>query len=172
MYVVMDNIINLGDYELGGSVWRVGAVGERVCLVVPLGMGSVWEKSMRRFKGWQLEYARSETTDKMARLIEEFLHGDIRAFPNIQLLVGSAFERLVWTELMRVGYGERVSYGELARRCGRPEASRAVGNAVGRNPLLLVVPCHRVVAADGTIGGFSAGIALKERLLKIECGVR
>jgi methylated-DNA-[protein]-cysteine S-methyltransferase len=82
-------------------------------------------------------------------------------------LVGSAFERRVWEELRRIAYGGTATYGEIAERCGAPGGSRAVGRANGRNPVPILVPCHRVVAADG-LGGFTGGLDWKVRLLDHE----
>ena len=77
------------------------------------------------------------------------------------------FQREVWTELTRIPYGETISYGEVARRVGRPSAPRAVGQANGRNPIPVIVPCHRVVASDG-IGGYGGGLNVKRKLLAVE----
>jgi len=77
----------------------------------------------------------------------------------------------VWSALTAIPYGETVSYGELARRLGRPAASRAVGAANGQNPIPIVVPCHRVIGADGSLTGFGGGLAIKRRLLDLEAGV-
>lgn len=79
----------------------------------------------------------------------------------------SEFRYRVWSALREIPFGETVSYSEFAKRIGSPGASRAVGNAVGANPILVMVPCHRVVASGG-IGGFSAGLDLKRELLRIE----
>jgi len=81
---------------------------------------------------------------------------------------GTPFQKLVWQELSRIPYGETISYGELARRIGNPSASRAVGLANGKNPLPIVVPCHRVIGANGALTGFGGGIARKEALLALE----
>ncbi|HYW16876.1 MAG TPA: methylated-DNA--[protein]-cysteine S-methyltransferase [Allosphingosinicella sp.] len=91
--------------------------------------------------------------------------GDIRVDPD-----GSAFERNVWQAARRIPCGEVRSYGDIAREIGAPGAAQAVGLALGRNPVPIVVPCHRVLAADGRTGGFSApgGVATKFRILEIE----
>lgn len=81
---------------------------------------------------------------------------------------GTPFQRRVWDELRRIRYGETISYGELARRIGKPTASRAVGAANGRNPLAIVVPCHRVIGADGTLTGYGGGLPAKQALLALE----
>ena len=81
---------------------------------------------------------------------------------------GSAFQRAVWDELRRVPYGRTVSYGELAARLGRPAASRAVGGANNKHPLPIVVPCHRVIGADGSLTGYGGGLDRKRALLALE----
>lgn len=81
---------------------------------------------------------------------------------------GTAFQRAVWAELTRIPYGRTVSYVHVASRLGRPNAARAVGGAVGRNPLTIVVPCHRVVGADGTLTGYGGGLHRKRFLLALE----
>lgn len=83
---------------------------------------------------------------------------------------GTTFQLQVWQALQRVPYGTTVSYRELARRVGHPRASRAVGLANGRNPIALVVPCHRVIGADGSLTGFGGGLAAKRTLLDLEAG--
>lgn len=85
---------------------------------------------------------------------------------------GTEFQRRVWDALREIPYGETISYAELARRIGNPKAMRAVGAANGRNPLMIVVPCHRVIGADGSLTGFGAGIERKRWLLDHEAGTR
>ena len=82
--------------------------------------------------------------------------------------MGTAFQLRVWEELCRIEWGRTRSYGEIARAAGSPRGARAVGMACNRNPLLLVVPCHRVVGADGSLVGFGEGLELKRRLLELE----
>ena len=74
----------------------------------------------------------------------------------------------VWKELQRISYGQAISYGELAQRIGQPGAARAVGGANHNNPIAIIVPCHRVIAADGTIGGYGGGLDCKQQLLALE----
>jgi len=97
-----------------------------------------------------------------------YLAGTRRVFDLAVAPRGTPFERRVWGELVRVPHGSVVTYGELARRLGRPGAARAAGGACARNPVPIVVPCHRVVAADGSLGGYAAGIAVKRALLELE----
>ena len=83
---------------------------------------------------------------------------------------GTEFQKRVWEELRKIPYGETRSYGEIAEAVGPKRFSRAVGGANHRNPILILIPCHRVVASDGSLGGFAAGARLKARLLKLEAG--
>jgi methylated-DNA-[protein]-cysteine S-methyltransferase len=83
-------------------------------------------------------------------------------------LAGTPFQRQVWQELVRIPYGTTITYAELARRVGKPTASRAVGNANGRNPISILVPCHRVIGANGKLTGYAGGVAKKQWLLDWE----
>lgn len=85
---------------------------------------------------------------------------------------GTPFQQRVWGELCRIPYGETISYGELARRIGQPQAVRAVGLANGANPIAIVIPCHRVIGANGTLTGYGGGLANKRFLLDLERAAR
>ena len=106
-------------------------------------------------------------TDRAAAQLMEYFDGKRKEFTLETAPRGTPFQRAVWERLAAIPYGTTVTYGELAQATGRPTACRAVANAVGKNPLLIVFPCHRVVAANG-LGGFSAGIAVKRTLLRLE----
>ena len=107
-----------------------------------------------------------------ARQLAAYFGGELERFELLLAPAGTAFQREVWSMLLTVPYGETVSYGELARRLGRPGASRAVGAANARNPIPLVIPCHRVIGADGSLTGFGGGLDVKARLLALEAGHR
>ena len=84
---------------------------------------------------------------------------------------GTPFQQKVYEALLKIPYGKTASYGEIAAMIGKPKAARAVGQAVNKNPLMIIVPCHRIIGKDGSLTGFNGGLALKEKLLKIE-GIR
>ena len=105
------------------------------------------------------------------RQLEAYFAGELREFDLPLAPSGSAFQLRVWEELRAIPYGETISYGELARRVGDPSAARAVGLANGRNPLPVIVPCHRVIGADGSLTGFGGGLDRKRRLLELEAGI-
>ena len=105
----------------------------------------------------------------MAEALAGLVDGSRTEFPfPVDLDRGTPFQRTVWTELRRIERGETVTYGELAARIGRPGAARAVGGAVGANPVPIVVPCHRVLAAGDKLGGNSGGLEVKRHLLRVE----
>jgi methylated-DNA-[protein]-cysteine S-methyltransferase len=114
---------------------------------------------------------RSDVLDAAAAQLTEYFAGKRTHFDLPLEAEGTEFQRRVWQELQRIPYGKTISYRELARRIGKEKATRAVGTANGRNPLCIVIPCHRVIAADGTLGGYSGGLDKKVSLLGIE-GVR
>jgi methylated-DNA-[protein]-cysteine S-methyltransferase len=104
----------------------------------------------------------------VTRQLDEYFAGSRTSFDIALQLQGTPFQRAVWAQLRDIPYGETISYGELARRVGNPKASRAVGLANGRNPIAVIVPCHRVIAADGTLGGYGGGPERKTHLLELE----
>lgn len=106
------------------------------------------------------------------RQLESYFCGTRTQFDLPIAPEGTEFQRRVWTELLHIPYGDTISYGELARRIGNPAAVRAVGLANGRNPISLIVPCHRVIGANGRLTGYGGGIARKEALLTFECAVK
>ena len=118
-------------------------------------------------EGYSVETDRKKTAPVRGELAE-YANGNLRTFDVPLAFSGSEWQKAVWAELTRIPFGETRSYGEVADALGRPGAARAVGSANARNVLPLVVPCHRVIAADGTLGGFNGGLHLKERLLEHE----
>ena len=112
----------------------------------------------------------NELSRKTASELSEYFAGVRRHFDLPICPEGTEFQKRVWEELRKIPYGETRSYGEIAEAVGSKRFSRAVGGANHRNPILILIPCHRVVASDGSLGGFAAGARLKARLLKLEAG--
>ena len=109
---------------------------------------------------------------QVAEQLAAYFAGDLTEFDVPLALNGTPFQRRVWAALQDIPYGETVSYGELAREIGSPAASRAVGLANGRNPISVIVPCHRVVGSNGDLTGYGGGIDRKRYLLGFERKVR
>lgn len=123
---------------------------------------------------WQCGQAESSSGEINAILkqavseLREYFAGTRTEF-NVPLdLQGTEFQRQVWGELIHIPFGSTQSYGGIARRLNNPKAVRAVGSANGRNPIPIVVPCHRVIASDGSLGGYAGGLKMKAQLLKLE----
>jgi len=102
--------------------------------------------------------------------LHQYLRGDRRVFDLPLDLRGTPFQRAVWDVTRAVPYGETLTYGGVASRVGNPRAARAVGQALGANPVPIVIPCHRIIGASGGLRGFGGGLPLKERLLALEQG--
>jgi len=103
-----------------------------------------------------------------ARQIGEYLDGKRSTFDLPLAATGTAFQQRVWREIARIPFGKTITYAELARRAGAPGSARAAGAATGRNPLSIVVPCHRVVGSAGSLTGYAGGIDRKARLIALE----
>ena len=110
----------------------------------------------------------SDASDAAARQLSEYFAGDRTDFDLDLAPSGTDFQRKVWTALSQIPYGTTESYGQLALRIGQPTASRAVGLANGRNPIAIVVPCHRVIGSSGTLTGYAGGLERKRWLLEHE----
>ena len=120
----------------------------------------------------RLDFCRSAlpgATGKFSRQLQAYAAGKAIKFGcRLDLSAGTPFQQKVWRALQTIPRGETRSYAWVAKAIGKPKAARAVGAACGANPVPIIVPCHRVVASDGSLGGFSGGLALKKRLLKLE----
>lgn len=121
------------------------------------------------FAGDQVYEETTSPIIEQAKLqLEEYFEGKRKEFDLKLALSGTEFQLRVWNELIKIPYGQTVSYGEIAKRIGNPKASRAVGGANNKNPISIVVPCHRVIGANKKMVGYGGGLWRKEKLLKIE----
>ena len=152
LYTYMESPI--GRLLLAGDGQRLSCVG------FPNGKGVVTPRAQ-----WRRD---DDTFDRVKDQLREYFDGARREFDLPLDLRGTDFQLTVWHELTRIPFGETISYGELARRIGLPAASRAVGAANGANPIPIIVPCHRVIGANGSLTGFGGGIETKKRLLALE----
>ncbi len=105
---------------------------------------------------------------EVIRQLEAYFEGKLKEFDVPLVLDGTEFQLLVWRNLRKIPYGETVSYGQLARRIGSPDAARAVGLANGSNPIPIIIPCHRVIGSNGDLTGFGGGLPVKKELLALE----
>jgi methylated-DNA-[protein]-cysteine S-methyltransferase len=112
--------------------------------------------------------AAAKILNKAEIQLTEYLDGKRKQFDLPLDAEGTTFQKNVWRELAKIPYGETYSYKKLAEKINNKKACRAVGSANGRNPLSIIVPCHRVISADGTLGGFAGGLKIKKKLLELE----
>jgi methylated-DNA-[protein]-cysteine S-methyltransferase len=124
----------------------------------PLTINPTWQRDDNAF---------AEVSDQLTA----YFNGERQSFDVELSLDGNPFEKRVWDELLTIPYGETASYGQIAKRVGAPDAARAVGLANGRNPVAVIVPCHRVIGADGSLTGYGGGLERKRLLLDLESGV-
>ena len=140
-----------------------------VCLVTLSKISEIKFQSLLR-KRYQKEVIRDDKRLKnVVHELSSYFNGHRVNFKStLDISIGTEFQRKVWGKISEIPYGELRSYKWIADGIGNPHAVRAVGNAVGKNPVPPIIPCHRVIRSDGNLGGFSSGIALKKRLLKLE----
>lgn len=144
-------------------------------LKTPIGLIEIIEEGNKIVKIHLVETMQNKvnTTDLLKKVIgqlQEYFMGNRKFFDFEIAFTGTTFQRKVWSELLKIPYGETVSYQDIASRIDHPKAVRAVGGAIHRNPLLIVVPCHRVIGKNGSLTGFACGIEIKKRLLDLENG--
>lgn len=144
----------LGELLLGGAGEALAVIG------LPAGKGR-----RRAEKGWSED---PKAFRDAARQLTQYFLGKRERFELDLAIEGTEFQTEVWRSLARIPYGATWSYGELARRIGRPRAVRAVGLANGANPLPIVLPCHRVIGSDGSLTGYGGGLPAKRLLLELE----
>lgn len=134
-----------------------------------VGLREVWFSTGRHQRSPRPEWIRAREPLAQARQqLDEYFAGERQQFDLPLHPLGTPFQVQVWWELSRIPYGTTISYGEMARRIGQPSAVRAVGAANGRNPLPIVLPCHRVIGANGSLTGFGGGLPTKQFLLSLE----
>lgn len=137
------------------------------------GIKGLWFEDQRHhpdITGWQA--VRSQKwLDQCASEIQAYFDGTLRKFKSpLSAPWGTEFQQAVWQELLLIPFGETISYGQLASRLKKPQAVRAVGAAIGKNPWSIVVPCHRIIGANGSLTGYAGGLKRKTSLLTLESG--
>jgi methylated-DNA-[protein]-cysteine S-methyltransferase len=146
-------------------------LGRMIVAATSRGLAGVWFEGQRHlpeYAGWPDEPQHPVLRRALAQL-EEYFAGTRTTFDlPLDLQGGTAFQQSVWQALLAIPAGGTTSYGVLSQRIGQPAAVRAVGAAVGRNPLSIVVPCHRVLSANGALTGYAGGLARKTALLQLE----
>ena len=164
------NTIVVSRYESPCGVLRLGSLGDRLCLCdwQADGHSAHVDRRLKSLLGAELVAGTSSVTEMAATQLDGYFAGERFAFDVPMLFVGTDFQKEVWEALLSIPYGLTVTYGELARRIGKPGAVRAVANANGANAMSIFAPCHRVIGSDRSLTGYSGGLEAKEYLLKLE----
>ena len=134
------------------------------------GLAGVYFKGQKHFpkqRDWRRD-ARHPVLRQAKRELAEYFAGRRKRFDVALDPQGSVFQRSIWKAISKVGFGRTLTYGELAQRAGHPGSARAAGAATGRNPLSVIVPCHRIMGADGSLTGYAGGLSRKRALLELE----
>ena len=148
----------------------LGSCGDRLCMCD-------WtaephhervRRRLSRLLGAEFTEGTSAVIEIAVTQLDEYFAGERREFDVPLMFAGTEFHKQVWNELLRIPFSRTTTYGELARRIGHPTAVRAIANAVGSNALSILVPCHRVIGADGTLTGYAGGLTAKRHLLALE----
>ncbi len=157
------------DLETPIGTLRVAASPNGVCRVAfPAHQSSEWPAWFDRHFSGSPRKGVAPTVHRALAQLSEYFQRQRRSFDVPLDLRGTAFQLRVWRELRKIPYGFTVTYGEIARRIHNPRATQAVGAAVGKNPVPIIVPCHRVIGHDGSLVGFGGGLPSKEKLLELE----
>ena len=143
-----------------GKLLLIGTDGVLEALHFPNSLEQVYIS-----EDWQYDEA---CFKKVLRQLAEYFAGNRQEFDLQMAPKGTAFQKRVWQELQKIPFGQTASYGEIAQRVGNSKASRAVGMANGKNPIPIIVPCHRVIGKDGSLTGFGGGLDVKKQLLNLE----
>ena len=155
------------DSPVGGLLLARDDAGLRLIQFVGQAKAGPYTRGQQPPADWQ---RRDADFDDVVGQLEEYFAGRRRLFDLPLAPEGTAFQQRVWRALLDIPYGETISYGELAARIGQRSASRAVGLANGSNPLPIVIPCHRVIGANGKLTGYGGGLPIKQQLLALERG--
>jgi methylated-DNA-[protein]-cysteine S-methyltransferase len=148
-----------------------GPLGPMILAATRRGLAGVWFEGQRHLpdsRAWRSDPEHPVLRETVAQL-EQYFAGERQRFElALDLQAGTAFQQSVWQALLSIPHGGTTSYGALGRQIGQPAAARAVGAAVGRNPVSVVVPCHRVLGRGGAITGYAGGVERKQALLRLE----
>lgn len=148
--------------------------GQMLLVANGVGLSGVYFDGQKYFpkaaSDWRRD-ARHEPLRQAKQELSEYFGGERKRFETALAPEGTPFQRSVWKAISTVGFGETITYSELARRAGFPGSARAAGAATGRNPISIIVPCHRIVGSNGSLTGYAGGLDRKRALLALESGI-
>lgn len=157
------------EYKADCGVLLIGVQGKSVCLCDWMREGRI-EKTLGRFRKYKTAGERDDSSliDSVKLQLDEYFKGKRKEFELPLNPVGTEFQRQVWRVLTSIPYGTTITYKEIADSLARSTSVRAVANAIGANPISIIIPCHRVVGSDGSLTGYAGGLEAKRKLLALE----
>lgn len=166
----MKNIISISYHKTKIGELILGSYDNKLCLLDfrYRKMRASVDKRIKKLLHADFVGRETEIILETKKQIDEYLIGKRQTFDIPILLLGTEFQKQVWHELIKVGYGETASYLDIAKRINHTKAIRAAASANGANAIALIVPCHRIIASNGDLGGYSGGLSVKKRLLNLE----
>ncbi|MGM9852875.1 MAG: methylated-DNA--[protein]-cysteine S-methyltransferase [Muribaculaceae bacterium] len=165
-----NKIIQVSPYPTPCGTLVLGSFDGKLCLCdwqVEAHRASI-DRRLKRLLNAEIEEGTSPVIETAMAQLDEFFTGRRKTFNVPLLFVGTDFQKSVWEEILKIPFGTTISYGELARRMGRPSLVRAVANATGANSISIFAPCHRVVGSDNSLTGYGGGLEAKRFLLNLE----
>ena len=162
--------IMVKSYQSPCGILLLGSINDKLCLCD-------WrterhsdrvDRRLKRILDAEFEEGQSDVIAYAGKQLDEYFAGKRQTFDVPLFFIGTDFQKTVWNKLLEIPFGTTVSYGEMARRIGRPTAVRAVANANGANPMSIFAPCHRVIGSDRSLTGYGGGIEAKRKLLELE----
>ncbi len=149
---------------------KIGSIGEKLCMCDWCN-SKKHHQNIQRLKqqlNAELKEGSSGTINNAIAQLNEYFSGIRQRFDISLLLIGTEFQKAIWNQLTNIPYGSTVIYSTIARVCSHPESVRATANAIGANPMSIIIPCHRVIGKSGALTGYAGGIAAKQALLNLE----
>lgn len=162
--------IRISRYSSPVGELMLGSWGDELCMCDWVSEKQPFASCQRicRHLGGECEEGSSEVIELAAGQLDEYFRGQRSGFSVPVKFAGTRFQKMVWSGLLKIPYGTTVSYAELAGSINCPNGVRAVASAIGRNPISIIVPCHRVIGSDGKLTGYAGGLAAKRHLLALE----
>ena len=155
--------------EAGFYSYCESPIGKLLLVASERGLSQIWFDGQVQKTGLGAGLREDPATlREVMHQLRAYFAGELEIFDLDLVPEGTSFQQKVWDELLKIPYGETISYGQLARRIGDPNASRAVGLANGSNPIPIIIPCHRVIGSNGKLTGYGGGLPIKEKLLALE----
>ncbi len=166
----MKNKINISYYKTTIGELILGSFQGKLCLLdfAYRKMRSTVDSRIKRYIQGDFVEKEDEVLGETKIQIDEYLRSERKEFSIPLLLLGTEFQKRVWAELLKIPYGETAFYLDIAKRMDNPRAVRAIASASGANAVALIVPCHRVIESNGSLGGYGGGLSVKKKLLTLE----